>query len=133
MSLSLINSEIFPQERSQQSAFEIFPIDQEQVQQKVRGYFVRSTARIHVEESVFSVDCANKNSENTRKRLDEIADHLITGKDSQLVVFVHGYANKRSDAEARSKKIFEYAKTKSELQDKNIAVISLVWHSNSSV
>jgi Alpha/beta hydrolase of unknown function (DUF900) len=108
-------------------AFEIYPLPKDDQQLSVRGFFVRSTARIHVEDSPACVEKAIKESDSTQAKINEIAQHLIKSNDSQLVIFVHGYANKESDAEARSQQIFNYALSNPDINAQQSVFIGYRW------
>ncbi|PSB04597.1 hypothetical protein [Merismopedia glauca] len=72
--------------------------------ENVLGYYLTSTATIHVEDThdepskIFVDDDLNK-----------IAKHLINTDNPQLTISIHGYANKKSDSVERSNKICRYA------------------------
>lgn len=84
-------------------AFDITPIDKD-LSKKVLGYYLVSTATIHVEDTPRK---PNKSSVETK--IKEIAKYLINSDNPQLTIAIHGYANKESDAQDRYKKIYKYA------------------------
>lgn len=85
-------------------AFDITPIDQE-LPKKVLGYYLVSTATIHVEDTPSEPD-----RRAVEQELKKIALHLINSDEPQLTIAIHGYANRKSRTQERDKKIYEYAK-----------------------
>lgn len=83
------------------SEFDITPIDNST--NDLLGYYVTSTASINVEDE----------PENPKASVDvpinEIAQYLVKSPNPQVVISIHGYATKRSDAKKRYQKIYKFA------------------------
>ncbi len=80
--------------------FEIDAIDQPEASQKVPGYYVYSTAAINIEDNLLPT-----NSAPVITKIREIADHLTTSSERQLVIAIHGYGTQRADAKQRYQKM----------------------------
>jgi hypothetical protein len=84
----------------------------------ILGYYLTSTATIHVEDTP---------DKPTKKLVDDeltkIAKHLINTNNPQLTISIHGYANKKSDSISRSNKIYKYATQNQNIsQSKNVFI-----------
>lgn len=88
------------------SEFEIVPIEEFSQEKAVWGYYVNSTAPINAEDLVEKVN--QKENPLTQQRLREIADYLVNSKNPQIVISVHGYGTRRSEAQKRYRKIYKY-------------------------
>ncbi|MGH2412528.1 MAG: hypothetical protein ACRDEA_02295, partial [Microcystaceae cyanobacterium] len=86
------------------TAFNITPISDRDISQKVPGYYLKSTAPINVEEHPWPSD-----KTSVEKQIQEIASHLLQSKNPQLIISIHGYANQESDANKRYQEIHKYA------------------------
>jgi hypothetical protein len=79
----------------------------------IQGYFVDSTAPINVEDRPnFQVDPGSTSTttpEQTYQTLQAIAQYLVASPDPQLIISIHGYGTKRSDAGDRYRRIYTYA------------------------
>ncbi|HBB30623.1 MAG TPA: hypothetical protein DDZ80_02050 [Cyanobacteria bacterium UBA8803] len=67
------------------------------------GYYVTSTASINVEDEPPQLNTSVKSS------LSKIAQYLVNSPHPQIVISIHGYGTRRSDARARFAKIYQYA------------------------
>jgi hypothetical protein len=100
-------------------AFNLEPIRiDEPSSENVLGYYLTSTATIHVEDTP---------DEPTKKLVDDelnkIAKHLINTNNPQLTISIHGYANTKSDSINRSNKIYKYATRNQNIsQSKNVFI-----------
>lgn len=83
--------------------FDITPIDKE-LSKKVFGYYLVSTATIHVEDTPSEPD-----KRAVKEELKKIALHLINSDEPQLTIAIHGYANTKSATQKRDKNIYKYA------------------------
>ena len=110
---------------SKELPFEIEIIDQSP--SNVKGYYARSTACIRIENCPTQNTQTQQQSDNTKRNLSDIAKYLIEAKNPQVIIFVHGYANKKSDMEERSKKIYEYACKHSDIKDTDTVFIGYRW------
>lgn len=88
------------------SAFELTKIQKYDATQKVSGYFLESTATINVE-----ADHLTPDPELNKANIQEIASYLMTCNEPQIVMMIHGYANRKSDAKDRYEKINKYVQT----------------------
>lgn len=88
------------------SEFEIVPIEEFSKEKAVWGYYVNSTAPINAEDLVQKVN--QKENPLTQQRLREIADYLVNSENPQIVISVHGYGTRRSEAQKRYRKIYKY-------------------------
>ncbi|MBW4620895.1 MAG: hypothetical protein KME17_16250 [Cyanosarcina radialis HA8281-LM2] len=70
----------------------------------VLGYYLTSTATIHVEEPH-----EEPNKELLDNEINKIAKHLIDTQNPQLTIYIHGYANTKNNSRDRSKIIYKYA------------------------
>lgn len=91
-----------------QQIFDIPPFEltaiNKRINSQVLGYYLTSTANIYVENTH-----AQPNTDLLSQHIDEIAQHLLESDNAQLVVSIHGYANKKSDAQSRYEEIYNYA------------------------
>lgn len=100
-------------------AFNLEPIKiDEPSSENVLGYYLTSTATIHVEDTP---------DKPTKKLVDDelnkIAKHLINTNNPQLTISIHGYANRKSDSIERSNKIYKYATQNQNIsQSKNVFI-----------
>lgn len=103
--------------------FEIVPIDESQDNKSKNflGYYVTSTAPINAEDEPVLPNTSVK------AQIREMAQYLIESKEPQLIVAIHGYATKRSEAEARHRKIYNYAT--SICEPKNYVFLGYRWPS----
>ena len=85
--------------------FEIVPIEESEDNQleKIRGYYVTSTAPINVEDNPVLPKTSVK------AQINKIAQYLIESNAPEIIASIHGYSTKRKDAEERHRKIYNYA------------------------
>jgi len=103
--------------------FEIVPIDESQDNKTKNflGYYVTSTAPINAEDEPVLPNTSVK------AQIREMAQYLIESNEPQLIVAIHGYGTKRSDAEERHRKIYNYAT--SICEPKNYVFLGYRWPS----
>ena len=101
------------------SSFYLKPIDRSSP--KFKGYYLTSTASIHVENTPGVPT-------SVHQHIKIIANHLLASENPQLVISIHGYANKASDVKDRTNKIYDYAQ-KSEVCKHNTVFVGYRWPS----
>ncbi|MEI6369667.1 MAG: alpha/beta hydrolase [Aphanizomenon sp.] len=100
--------------------FRLESITSNNTSSKVLGYYVYSTAPINVEEYP---KCDPK---ETEQKLKEITNNLV-GENAEIVISIHGYANKECFAKAHYQKINQYAKDN--FSSKRIVFLGYIWPS----
>lgn len=92
------------------AAFDIQPINSENLSEKVLGYYLITTATIRVEDSPRNQNETLVDEASVKKKIKNIAAHLSQSDNSQLTIAIHGYANSQSNARSRHQKIYNDAK-----------------------
>lgn len=80
--------------------FDLVPI--EKFTKDLPGYYVISTASINVEDTPLQINTSAK------EQIQAIAKYLLNSQNSQIVISIHGYGTKRSEAMDRYQKIYHY-------------------------
>ncbi len=85
--------------------FDITSIDEDETSSKeVLGYYLISTATIHVEDTP-----EKPNKKAVEKEIEKIVSHLISSSNPQLTIAIHGYGTTKYEAEKRYNDIYKYA------------------------
>jgi hypothetical protein len=91
--------------------FDIHPLTASSSQPSaLLGYYVKSTALTHVEDEEILSDAELSQKEQAVKaQLRTIAAHLVKSEKPEIVVHIHGYAVRASNAEAEYNRAYQYA------------------------
>ena len=97
---------------------------------KIPGYLVASTATLNVEQEGDATQSfltfSNPNIVNlnrfgsTQEMLAEIAEHLLSSQEPEIVVNIHGYSSTISDGQEGSQKIYNYVNEKIDRPNKYV-------------
>ena len=112
------------------AAFDIQPINSENLSEKVLGYYLITTATLRVEDSPRNQNETLVNEALVKEKIKNIAAHLSQSDNSQLTVAIHGYANSQSNARSRHQTIYNDAK---DICSSNTVFIGYRWPSENPV
>jgi hypothetical protein len=100
----------------------------EETSNNILGYYLTSTATIHVEDNP-----DEPTKESVDEELKKIAKHLVNTDNPQLTISIHGYANKKSDSIGRTQKIYKYANQNPYISESKNVFIGYRWPSQNII
>jgi hypothetical protein len=113
-----------------------------EVEDRIVGYFVKSTAPLNVEENYLYRETNNSESDDRAKKnpdifIKEIAnflsEHQHQKEKAEVIINIHGYNTKLEDVEKLNKEIYEYICKDKFINNKRIVFIGYRWPSENFI